>query len=273
MKPIAYIDADILLHRAVSFLDPDWGGEPVNDWKTGILYFEKLLQKWLKEVGDHSDYHLIISVGPNFRKGLFDDYKGNRKDIIPHPALADLKLAVMSWQETVWELGIEADDLIGIRVSENPNTVALSADKDFLTVPCTLMIPTSHGRKVPDWHTITEAEADRNWMIQSMTGDTIDNYPGIFGVGTVKASDIYDNPRLTVKAPTELWKRGPKKGSPKPVAWIDGPPCTPWQAMVSLAQSKGMSESQMIQMAQLARILRDGDYDFETKEVKLWRPR
>jgi DNA polymerase-1 len=35
-------------------------------------------------------------------------------------------------------------------------------------------------------------------------------------------------------------------------------------------ESKGLGEEVAIENARLARILRDGEYNFETKEVKLW---
>lgn len=245
-RPVAYIDADILLHRAVSFVDATFNGQPVADWKQALQFFNSLHDKWMKQVGPTEDYHLVISVGPNFRKGLYSDYKANRKDIIPHPAFAGLKEEVMSMQATVWEDGIEADDLIGIRCSDpSAVTVAVSADKDFATVPCRLMIPMSHGRKKPDWHTFTEAEADRNWLIQSMTGDTIDNYKGIPKVGPVGAAKV-----LPVATSVDVM----------------------WEAVKGAFIAKGLTEEDALLQARLARILRHGEYNFETKEVQLWAP-
>lgn len=241
----AFIDADILLHRAVSLLERDFDGEPMNDWKTGVHYFNWLLKKWLSEAGNPKDYHLIISVGENFRKGLYPDYKANRKDKEPHPAFDCLKEEVMSWQDVHWEEGIEADDLIGIRVTENPKALAISADKDFATIPCSLMIPTSHGRTKPDWFTFSEDEANVNWLRQCITGDTIDNYKGIPKVGPKGAEKIVPRP-----APLDVM----------------------WENVRRAFITNGLSELDAITMARLARILRHGDYNFETKEVKLWNP-
>jgi DNA polymerase-1 len=244
-NPVAYIDADIILHRAVSFVDREFDGEPMNDWKLALHYFDWILTKWLKETGKVKDYWLIISVGQNFRKALYADYKANRVDIEPHPAFADLKREVMERIDCLWEEGIEADDLIGIRCSEDPKgTLAVSADKDFATIPCHLMIPTSHGRKKPDWLSFTEAEADRNWLMQCMTGDTVDNYKGIPGVGPAKAQKIVP------------------EGVP-----LD----TMWQAVEKAFTGSGMTTDHALLMARLARILRAGEYDFDKKEVKLWK--
>jgi hypothetical protein len=272
-KPIAFIDADILLHRAVSFCDDEFDGEAMADWKQAENFFDKILEKWLREAGPIEDYVLVISNGQNYRKDLYPLYKANRKDIVPHPAFAELKVQIMDRIDCVWEDGIEADDYIGIKCSEDKEkTLAVSADKDFATVPCNLMVPTSHGRTAPDWFSFTDEEADRNWLMQTMTGDVIDNYPGIYGVGKVAAGKLLDKPCLTVKDPEQLISKGPRKGQAKPVTWSQGRPCSPWQAIVSLAQSKGMAENDIILMAQLARILRHGEYNFETKEVDLWIP-
>lgn len=243
--PIAYIDADILLHRAVSFVDKEFDGEPMNDWKLALYYFHWLKDKWLKELGPHTDYYLILSVGPNFRAHLYDDYKGNRKDIEPHPAFHDLKEAVKEDISALWELGIEADDLMGIKVSEDKDTIALSADKDFATVPCRLMIPTSHGRKKPNFHKFSEAEADVNWMRQTLTGDTIDNFKGAKGIGPKKALAIVP----------------------------DGTPlATAWPKVLRTFLEKGHTAAEALTNARLARILRHGDYDFENQKVLLWTP-
>lgn len=226
-------------------MDSDFDGEEFCDAKQALGFFNMLLDKWLKELGEFSDYYLVISNGPNFRKDLFADYKANRKDIKPHPSFAALKEAVKELNGCVWEDGIEADDLIGIRCSESKDTIAVSADKDFATVPCRLMIPTSHGRKTPDFHTFTEDQANHNWMVQAMTGDVIDNYKGIPGIGPKKAALLL--PRL------------------EPVEDL-------WHRVASAFVMAGKTEEDALQMVRLARILRDGDYDFDTKKVKLWTP-
>ena len=244
-KPTAFIDADILLHRAVSFCEGDFDGEKMTDWKQAVYFFDHIMKSWLKAIGPVEDYFLVISVGPNFRKGLYPDYKANRKDIIPHPAFADLKNEVMSMAGVVWEEGIEADDLIGIRCTEDPNTIAVSADKDFATVPCRLFIPASHGKKEGAWHTFSEDEANMNWFRQALTGDVIDNYKGIPGVGPKKAEKIISGL------------------APVPFHWGNLR-----QAFIDAK----MTEADALTMCRLARILRTGDYDFDTKEVKLWTP-
>ncbi len=245
-KPVAYIDGDIILHRAVSFVDREFDGEPMVDVRSALRFFDHILEKWLEEAVKTEDYFLVLSVGPNFRKGLYPEYKANRKDIEPHPSFKGLKEEVMERLEAVWEENIEADDYIGIKCSEDPeNTLAISADKDFATVPCRLMVPASHQRTKPDWFEFSEDQANLNWLRQSMMGDTIDNYKGIYRVGKAKASKIIPEE----KPLDELWK-----------------------ATEAAFVASGNTPEYALTMARLARILRHGDYDWDTKEIKLWTP-
>lgn len=243
--PVAFIDADILLYRAVSFVDDEFDGEEMTDYRQAEQFFDGLLRSWIEGAGKLSDFYMVLSVGKNFRKDLFPDYKANRKDLKKHPALWPLKDLIKERDGVIWEEGIEADDLIGIRCTEDQNTIAISADKDFATVPCRLYIPPSHGRTKGRWFNPSEDEANMNWLRQALTGDTIDNYKGIPGIGPKKAEAIIPSP-----APLDQM----------------------WEAVKGAYLKAGMTEDNAILMARLARILRAGDYDFEKKEVKLWNP-
>jgi len=228
-------------------VDRDFDGEPNYDWKQALYYFDWILAKWLKEAGKLKDFYMVYSVGKNFRHDLYPDYKANRKDIERHPCFDGLKAEVIDRMDAIFEEGIEADDLIGIRCSEFPEkTLAISADKDFATIPCNLMIPSSHGRKHADWHHFTEDEANLNWLRQAMTGDTIDNYKGIPRVGIVGATKVIPD-----------------------IAPLD----QLWAATEAAFIQKNLTPEYALTMARVARILRHGDYDFETKKVTLWEPK
>ncbi|MDQ2066721.1 hypothetical protein Q9295_10060 [Xinfangfangia sp. CPCC 101601] len=248
-KITAFIDADILLYRAASFCDDEFDGEPMRDVRQAMTMFDMLLKKWLKDVEKAvklDDYFLVVSKGRTFRKDLYPEYKANRKDIKPHPVLFPLKDEVMELQATIWEDDMEADDLIGIRVTEDPSMrLAVSADKDFATLPCQLFTPASHGKTQGSLTSYNEDEANWNWLIQAMTGDTIDNYKGIPGVGPKKAAKVIPAP-----APLDVM----------------------WPAVERAFIDAKMTKDDALTMARLARILRHGDYNFETKETKLWTP-
>ena len=128
---------------------------------------------------------------------------------------------------------LEADDLLGILGSSDANTVIWSADKDLLTIPAYHLID---GRVVE----IDKEEADYHFYVQSLTGDATDNYKGCPTVGAVKAERILNQHGAS------------------------------WETVVSTFEKHGLSEEVAIENARLARILRDGEYNFETKEVHLW---
>lgn len=129
--------------------------------------------------------------------------------------------------------GIEADDLLGILGSADPEeNIIWSADKDLKTIPARHLID---GKIV----TIDESEADYWFFLQTLMGDTTDGYKGCPTVGAKKADAILQED------------------------------CT-WEAVVATFKKKGFSEELALENARLARILRDGEYNFDTGEVKLW---
>ena len=128
---------------------------------------------------------------------------------------------------------LEADDLLGILGSRSFDTVIWSLDKDLLTIPAYHLID---GRV----QEVDLEEADYNFLYQTLVGDSTDNYKGCPTVGAKKAEQLLSDKGAT------------------------------WQTVVDAFESKGLGKEVAIENARLARILRDGEYNFETKEVKLW---
>jgi 5'-3' exonuclease len=78
--------------------------------------------------------------------------------------------------------GMEADDAIGIDATTAAKSLIVTIDKDLL------MIPGYHYNFVTkSFSTVTTFEADRNFFQQMLSGDAIDNIPGIPMVGKIKA--------------------------------------------------------------------------------------
>lgn len=83
--------------------------------------------------------------------------------------------------------GMEADDALGIKQTsmKEGETCIVSIDKDLL------MIPGAHYNFVTkEYIEIGEQEAADNFYKQLLTGDTVDNVPGLSGVGPAKAASI-----------------------------------------------------------------------------------
>ena len=78
-------------------------------------------------------------------------------------------------------------------------------------------------------------------MYQTLVGDSTDNYKGCPAVGAKTADKLLQENGAT------------------------------WQTVVDAFADKGLGEEIAIENARLARILRDGEYNFKTKKVKLWK--
>jgi DNA polymerase-1 len=128
---------------------------------------------------------------------------------------------------------LEADDLLGILGSGDRNTVIWSIDKDLLTIPAFHLID---GRVVE----VSEKDADYMFLYQTLVGDSTDNYKGCPKVGAKRAEAL-----LKEKGAT-------------------------WKTVVDAFTAQGLSEQLAVENARLARILRDGEYNFKTKKVRLW---
>lgn len=226
----------------------------------------------------------IISGENNFRKEVLETYKANRKGKrkpVGYPDFVDSCMQHYGENAFRWD-GIEGDDVCGILMT-NPvladcaAVVSASCDKDFNTVPGMFMWLTP-GKMVRN----TIETADRYHMYQTLIGDVTDGYSGIPGVGPVAAEEFLDNPRFFFPA-SKMMKSGPRKG--ETVEFWDSCPAKEaseimdlpeesrlWACMVSLADSKGMTEAELLQQAQVARILRWSDWDHEAKRPILWRP-
>jgi DNA polymerase I len=131
---------------------------------------------------------LSPSVG-NFRDSLAKraKYKGNR-DAQPRPVhLKAIRAHLIDKYGALVAEGQEADDELGIGLTENPGAVCVSFDKDLRQIPGTHYDWVKKEEKV-----VGKAEGWMNFWVQVLAGDTVDNVPGIEGMGPVGARKILD---------------------------------------------------------------------------------
>lgn len=260
------IDADVLRYmlafqntKKISFDDDDEGPiEIINAEKARAAledYVEELMDKFKAD-----DFLLPLSVSTNFRKDLYPAYKANRAGKVR----PELWHHVDGWIKELWADKViereylEGDDIIGL-LATNPNAkrapgkkIVVSIDKDMRTLACRL-----HNPNKPELGTITvsQHDADLFWMLQTLMGDPTDNYPGCPGIGPKRA----DAALLHIHE-----------------QFLDADPADHlaalWAAVVAVYESKGLTREDAIIQAQLARILRHGDYDFKNSKVNLWEP-
>ena len=132
---------------------------------------------------------------------------------------------------------LEADDVMGVLGSiEGTKAIIVSDDKDMKSIPAKLFRPQSNERL-----DTTLAEADRCFLLQTLTGDVTDGYAGLKGVGPKSAEKILG------ARPT-------------------------WGAVVAAYEKQELTEDYALTQARLARILRSSDWDDKKQSVILWEP-
>ena len=184
---LVLIDGSSYLFRAFHALPPlsNAAGEP-----TGALFgVVNMLRATLKEQPDFVAF-VSDAAGPTFRDEMYAEYKANRA-----PTPDDLKAQVQPMLEIVAALGfpilrvggVEADDVIGTLARQaealDIEVVISTGDKDFA------QLVSPHIRLV---NTMTRTTMDRQAVIDkfgvpperivdflALTGDTVDNVPGV----------------------------------------------------------------------------------------------
>jgi len=273
MTRVLLIDGDVLAYAAASKAEKAYEWEPgewtthanMDEAKANVMGKLEDFQNDLK--GDEVRIALTDSV--NFRKDVLPTYKSNRSDK-PKPII--LK-AVRQWMldelKAVIVPTLEGDDVMGIWATHKAvkgEKIIVSIDKDMKTIPGLVYRPGIDDAPV----LISEAEADRNHMIQTLSGDATDGYDGCPGVGKKGAPDIVDNPRRLIKV-SRVLKSGPRKGE-RVYGWEEGDACDVWQAVIDQFAKAGFGPEEALVQARVARICRATDYDSKQKKVILWQP-
>lgn len=144
----------------------------------------------------NTDHYIMYFTGDgNYREQIATilPYKGNRSEEDKPAHYYELKdyLLGPKWNSFVVH-GKEADDAVAIDQSvmqqTNMKSCIVSTDKDLD------MIPGKHYDWVQkDLYDITELQGLKNFYTQLLTGDKVDNIPGIHGMGPVKAVKYLDD--------------------------------------------------------------------------------
>jgi 5'-3' exonuclease len=245
---IALVDGDIAAYRASSIktegMEDEDGtpGDPEFLPPTVAADIAcKTVELWARKA-DGAQPLLAFSGAGNWRKVVMPTYKANRSGMARPIHLGTVRKTMCQRFDHRVVDGLEADDVIGILATrpKYADAIIVSPDKDLMTVPGRHLSPLKDDGIV----LIREAEANRRWMLQTLTGDTSDGYYGIPRVGPVKAAKLLGTARTLAAM---------------------------WLAVVKAYQDAGMTEDDALMTARVARILRDSDYDKQTKEVILWR--
>ena len=141
---------------------------------------------------------VAISSPTNYRKEINPLYKANRKDTRKPLCLYPLLDYVKETYNHVILDNIEADDVMGILATQDPDKyLIVSDDKDMMTIPNARLW--KNGEVVH----VTKTEAYEHFITQALKGDPTDGYYGVKGVGEVSARKLIEKHRGT---PESLWQ-------------------------------------------------------------------
>jgi DNA polymerase-1 len=257
MKKILLIDGDVLVYKTA------FASERVIDWGDGLHTLDSNSEEACQSVdaqlasikqllkADELVVALTCHDTVNFRKSFFPTYKDNRTVKRKPICWKALREHLVSKWDAKIKPNLEADDVLGIMSTMShlgQQRIIVSIDKDFRTIPG-LFYNLKDG-KSGQVQEITEIEADYNFLMQTLTGDVVDNYPGCQGIGPKTAAKI-----LAVAS---------CKG--------DGGFPAMWKGVVEAYAKAGFGAEYVLNQARCARILRASDYDFKTKQPILWSP-
>ncbi len=154
----------------------------------------------IQEMGTPTHFAVIFDhSSKTFRNDLYDEYKANRsetpEDLIPQfPIIRD---AVRAFGLPCIEMeGYEADDLIATYARQaealDAETVIISSDKDLMQLVSdhTVMYDTMKSKLIRPEEVVEKFGVPPEMMIdlQALTGDSVDNIPGVPGIGPKTAA-------------------------------------------------------------------------------------
>lgn len=246
------LDSDMLLFRACESassdakLDDDIWVKWTDEKLARGTYWEYVAQLCDSTNIAIEDTVHCFTARSQFRRDLFPAYKANRKGQKPMGYKSLLQEILQSQRHAYQMNQIEADDLLGIfsGMFKDEGNIIASGDKDLK------QIPGHHVWLDKELSYIEPDEAQRFFYTQVLTGDSVDGIPGCAGIGPAKAEPIVKALDLDDSVGT-------------------------WETIVSIYTKKGSvdrPEQYALTQARLVRVLREGEYDFTSHQVKLWTP-
>ena len=199
-KHLYILDASSYVFRAYHAIGllTNSKGFPTN----AIFGFINMFNKFIMETKPEYFVAVFDSGGKSFRNEIYDDYKANRgeapEDIsLQFPKIIEyLKLrgiCVMSQEN------FEADDIIGSlskKFQAKNKITIISGDKDFtqLINKKIIMLDTMKNRVTDYKEVLSKYGLKPEQMIDyfSLVGDSIDNIPGVRGIGPKTAQSLID---------------------------------------------------------------------------------
>ena len=233
------IDADYIVYKSCAAAETEinFGSDVIlvtsnfsDAYKATIGELTKIRDKF----GSFTPIILFFSDTINFRKKILPEYKGHRMRKKPcgyKRVINQLKNEF----EVIIMPELEADDAMGIYATKHTGNIVVSPDKDMKQIPGKLY-------NLDEQFTVSKEDGAIWHLIQTLSGDQTDGYPGVPGIGVKRAETLFN-----------------KEGYS-------------WKTVVKAFTDKDMTEEDALTNARLARILTVDDYDFPKQEPILWSP-
>jgi len=225
---VALIDADTLIYTTCLYCQEEnlilWGDDLdelrkqgcIIDEKKGVFYsidIEEAFKQAKKKIDEillktgclTYELHFTDNTKSSFRYKIYNEYKANRKKLIPPAGLQKLKELFVERDNALIHSKWEADDFVVFKKTKEPEKYILVAiDKDVLNSVegkhFSYYESAKYGRK-QKWVEIDKDTAKMWPYYQTIIGDVSDNVIGVKNIGEKKAKQFI-NKNMTEK---EMW--------------------------------------------------------------------
>jgi DNA polymerase-1 len=203
MPHLYLVDGSGYIFRAYHRLPPltNVHGEPVGAVYGYTTMLWKLVDELHKADGPTHMAVILDKSSHTFRNELYDQYKAHRppppEDLVPQfPMIRDATRAFSL--PCIEEEGLEADDIIAsyakAALREGWSVTIVSSDKDLMQLiePGLDLYDTMNNRRLGAEHVLEKfgVMPDRLGDVLGLMGDSVDNVPGVPGVGPKTAAKL-----------------------------------------------------------------------------------
>ncbi|WP_319412002.1 DNA polymerase I [uncultured Cohaesibacter sp.] len=201
------IDGSSYIFRAYHALPPltrKSDGLPVGAVSGFCNMLWKLISDGDKGIVGVNPTHVAVifdAKGDTFRNTIYDQYKAQRppapEDLVPQFGL--IRDAVRAFNIACIELeGYEADDIIAtyseMALAAGADVTIIGSDKDLMQLvrPGVIMVDTMKNKRIGEEEVAEKfgVTPDKVVEVQALAGDSVDNVPGVPGIGIKTAAQL-----------------------------------------------------------------------------------